>query len=71
MMHDFQFFGGWMMFFWWFLIIALIIIVIRALVNTNKNKQSKEAPIEILKRRYANGEIDEEEFKKRKKELLK
>lgn len=71
-MHDFQFFGGgWMMFFWWFLIIALVIFVVRALMNTTQNRQSKETPMEILKRRYAEGEIDEEEFKRRKKELLK
>lgn len=71
-MHDFQFFGGgWMMFFWWFLIIALVILVVRAFMNTTQNRQSKETPMEILKRRYAQGEIDEEEFNKRKKELLK
>ncbi|MCG2586965.1 SHOCT domain-containing protein [Rhodohalobacter sulfatireducens] len=71
-MHDFQFFGGgWMMFFWWFLIIALVIILIRAFMNTSQNKQRKETPMDILKRRYAEGEIDEEEFNKRKKELLK
>ncbi|MGK7370455.1 MAG: SHOCT domain-containing protein [Candidatus Halalkalibacterium sp. M3_1C_030] len=71
-MHDFQFFGGgWMMFFWWFLIIALVIIVVRSLMNTNQNRQRKETPMDILKRRYADGDIDEEEFKRRKKELLK
>lgn len=70
LMHDFNFFGGgWMMFIWWFLLIALVIVVIRALLNTNK-KSSDETPLEILKRRYANGEIDKEEFEKRKKDLL-
>lgn len=71
-MHDFHFFGGgWMMFLWWFLIIVLIIFVIRFLSNSGQHRQNKETPMEILKRRYANGEIDEEEFKKRKQELLK
>lgn len=73
-MHDFNFFGGgWIMFFWWFIIIVLVVFVIRAVINSGQNKQrmDKETPIEILKRRYANGEIDEEEFQKRKKELLK
>ena len=70
-MHDFQFIGGgWMMFFWWFLIIALVVLTVRALINTNQGKQSKETPMDILKRRYAEGEIDEEEFEKRKKDLL-
>lgn len=69
-MHDFHFFGGgWMMFLWWFLIIILIIFMVRFLWNSGQNKQSKETPMEILKRRYANGEIDEEEYNKRKREL--
>ncbi len=71
-MHDFNFFGGgWMMFFWWFIIIVLVVFTIRAVMNFGQNSQRKETPMEILKRRYANGEIDEEEFQKRKKELLK
>lgn len=71
-MHDFNFFGGgWMMFFWWFIIIVLVVFVIWAVMNSGQNNQPKDTPMEILKRRYANGEIDEEEFQKRKKELLK
>lgn len=70
-MHDFQFFGGgWMMFLWLFLIIALIIIAVKALFNSTKQNSNNESPIEVLKRRYANGEIDKEEFEERKKELL-
>ncbi len=57
------------MFFWWFLIIVLIIFVIRSLSNSGQHGQIKETPMEILKRRYANGEIDEEEYNKRKREL--
>lgn len=71
-MHDFNFFGGgWMMFLWWFIIFGLIVFAVRVLIKSNQNKQNKETPMDILKRRYAEGEIDEEEFKKRKKELLK
>ncbi len=70
-MHDFQFFGGgWMMFFWWFLILELIVLVVRALMNTDKQNTKTETPMDILKRRYANGEINKEEFEERKKELL-
>lgn len=71
-MHDFNFFGGgWMMVFWWFIILVLIVFVIRTLKNSGQDNQNKETPMEILERRYAEGEIDEEEFNKRKKELLK
>ena len=70
-MHDFQFFGGgWMMFFWWFLLIALVIVLARPLFKTNQQESDKETPLEILKRRYADGEIDQEEFEKRKKDLM-
>jgi len=71
-MHDFNFFGGgWMMFVWWFIIIVLVVFAVRALINSTQNTQHKDTPMEILKRRYAEGEIDEEEFQKRKNELLK
>ncbi|SMO64057.1 SHOCT domain-containing protein [Gracilimonas mengyeensis] len=70
-MHDFQFFGGgWMMFVWWFVIIALIVIVARMLFGSPKPRTGEETPLEILKRRYAKGEIDKEEFEERKKDLL-
>lgn len=70
-MHDFHFFGGgWMMFVWLFLLIALIVIIVKALFSSNKQNSNNESPIEILKRRYANGEIDKEELEKRKKDLL-
>lgn len=71
-MHDFNFFGGgWMMFVWGFLIISLVVFAIRMLTSSNQQVRGKVTPMEILKRRYAEGEIDEEEFKRRKKELLK
>lgn len=68
-MHDFHFFGGWMMIFWWILIIAVVVVVIRALMKTKNQQDISETPMDILKRRYARGEIDKEEFEERKKEL--
>lgn len=70
-MHEFQFLeGGWMMFLWWFLIIALLIIIGKAFFNSYNQNANKKTPLDILKRRYASGEIDKEEFEKRKKDLL-
>lgn len=59
-----------MMFFWWFLLIVLVIVLARPLFKTNKQESDNETPLEILKRRYADGEIDQEEFEKRKKDLM-
>lgn len=75
-MHDFQFFGGgWMMIFWGLLLIVLIAVLVKAVLNSgNQNavtQNTGETPMDILKRRYANGEIDKEEFEEKKKELLK
>lgn len=68
-MHDFHFFGGgWMMFVWLFLLIALTVIIVKFLFFSTPS-EPKSSPLEILKRKYAKGEIDKEEFEERKKEL--
>ena len=59
------------MWIFWIIIFLVLILVIKLLMSA-ANKQtlpSSETPIEILKRRYANGDIDEEEFDRRRKTL--
>ncbi len=58
-----------MMYFW----IILVAIAIMVIWNFNKNNNKilawgfeKEDPVDILKRRFAMGEIDEEEYEERK-----
>lgn len=60
-----------MMIFWWVLIIAAILVFIRVMMKSgNKKSDSQnETPLEILKRRYAKGEITKEEFEERKNDL--
>lgn len=55
----------------WILIIAIILITIGVIMRgrTNQSNSKKESPLEILKERYAKGEISKEEFKERKSEL--
>ncbi len=68
-MHDFNFWGGgWMMIFWILLFIALVVLFLIAFRNTGSKEESA---MEILKKRYARGEIDKEEFEERKNEILK
>jgi len=65
-MHEF---GGWgygMGFGW--IIPVLFIFAIFYFINNNSN--NKESALDILDKKYANGEIDEEEYKQ-KKELLR
>jgi putative membrane protein len=68
------FWGG--MWFGWFFWIVIIVLVIWVLVRgsnrnhlNNSNSQVKETPLDIIKRRYALGEINKEEFEKMRKDL--
>jgi putative membrane protein len=62
--------GGIMMILWMILIVALIYWVVRAARRGGNQLFQPESAIEILKKRYARGEISKEEFEERKKDLL-
>jgi len=61
--------GGWIM---WILLLVIVIAVVYFLVKlANPLSSSKtETPLDILKKRYASGEISQEEFEKMKKDLI-
>lgn len=68
-----MFFGGGLMWIFWLLILAVLIAAIVAATRSRHSgdESGTEAPLDILKKRFARGEIDEEEFNRRRKELLK
>ena len=59
------------MILWWALIIAGIVAIIKWLMSqSDRNHGRDKSPLEILKERYAKGEIDKREFEERKKDLI-
>jgi putative membrane protein len=81
-MHDMMGWGGWMIPWGWILIIILIVVLIYALAGRGMQRphdfpggsykgerQDPETPLDILKKRYARGDISREEFEQMKKDL--
>ncbi|AVR44298.1 hypothetical protein C7S20_02955 [Christiangramia fulva] len=65
---DGNFYG--MHFIWWLFWIAVVVWFIVA-ISRKKPETKRETPLEILQKRYANGEISREEYEATKKDLLK
>ncbi len=65
--------GGFWMIIFWIVIIAVLVLLIRSMVvrgsSGNGSKSEGPSSMEILKRRYASGEISKEEFEQKKKDL--
>ncbi len=67
---------GWGMGWWWIIgliiVIAVVWIVVKGMNQNNQsaNQITGKTALDILKERYASGEIDKEEFEERKKDLM-
>ncbi|HLM84107.1 MAG TPA: SHOCT domain-containing protein [Candidatus Bathyarchaeia archaeon] len=74
--HNFGLFGfGWLiMFLVWLLIILGVIVLVKWLVGHDhwerEARKSGNTPLEMLKERYAKGEIGKEEFEQKRKDLV-
>ncbi|MFQ6040608.1 MAG: SHOCT domain-containing protein [Candidatus Poribacteria bacterium] len=70
MMPGFGIWGGIMMFVFWIAVIVGIVFLVKWIVDQSRTDQRRdESPLEILKRRYASGEITKEEFEEKKRDL--
>ncbi len=63
--------GGFFSFLMWILIIILIIWIIRNYSSLKRDDKKDSNSLDILKERYAKGEIEREEFETKRKDLLK
>ena len=67
-------FGSIIMIAFWIAVIVGIVLLIRWLIistkTTSHGTSSGESALEILKKRYARGEIDKQEFEEKKRDLL-
>lgn len=70
--------GGWLvgglaMLIFWGGLIALVVFTVRAFTGTNQSKgtqvSSGETALEILKRRYAQGEIDQAKYEAMRRDI--
>lgn len=70
MNYDGHFFGGGYMWILWLVITVGVFFLIQNVFKGSKNDSyDSESPMDILNKRYARGEIEEEEYNRRRKEL--
>lgn len=59
-------YGGWFM---WLILIIVAAIAIYVFVQARRGVNVRETPLEILKKRYAKGEITKEDYDRMKSDL--
>jgi putative membrane protein len=62
---------GWWMVLWWLVAIVVLVLVVRLVAGSLgvPGTRADEPPEQILKRRYAKGEIEREEYQRRLEDL--
>jgi putative membrane protein len=62
---------GWWMVLWWVAGIIVLVLFVRLVAGSTGgfSRRDDETPEQILKRRYAKGEIDSEEYQRRLADL--
>ena len=66
-MYGMSIFGGFWMLIFWAAFIAFIVWIVREVSGRKADEKSKA--LDILKERYAKGEIDKKEFEEKSKDI--
>ena len=65
---------GIVMIIFWMILIAAVVLLLSGAINglrgTKHNREDASNPLDILKQRYARGEIDKTEFEEKQRDLL-
>lgn len=61
--------GGIMMILWIILLAAAVYLVVRMARRNGSGPGGQESALDVLKKRYARGDITREEYEERKKDL--
>ena len=62
--------GIWLrMVLFWVVIIAVIVLIVRSLGSDAAAGKDEKTPLQILKERYARGDIGKDEFEQKKRDL--
>ncbi len=64
-------FGWFWMILVWALVIAGIVYIVQAVIRGSRKSEQAESPLDILKKRYARGELSKEEFERMRDDLMK
>ena len=56
---------------WWIVWIAVVVVLVALLMRNGASRGRRDTPLDILERRYANGEISTEDYEERKERLLR
>ena len=61
--------GGFMWLFWVLLVVAIVWVLVTISGSKNEPSKRQKTALEILEERYAKGEIDQQEFSQKRKDL--
>jgi putative membrane protein len=61
---------GFLGLIFWILVIIGLVLLIKYLWEGGQGRREQESALEILKKKYARGEISKEEFEEKKKDML-